>query len=211
MRNSTGTPFVTSTPPDFPTDTNGFVDFPTGFANNAALTLRLAPTGFQLVPWPKQAISPIVWSPVPFCIYRAPVKGGATPLQLPASAVVDLEWSDIGVNATGTVPTGSDLTVMFAPNGAVDSVYVGTTSTPVVQPIFLLLGKRERVPPGTYVAADPATWANWQDLGNLWVVINPQTGLVTTGEVAATGITTPATGVPAARGLAVDAQSMGGK
>ncbi len=149
---------------------------------------------------------------MPYRIYRAPVKGGATPLQLPASAVVDLEWSGVGISNYYDTGTTADVTVMFAPNGAVDSVYVGTTSTPVVQPIFLLLGKRERMhPPAMYVAADPATWANWQDLGNLWVVINPQTGLVTTGEVAATPITTPATGVPAARGLAVDAQSMGGK
>ena len=45
------------------------------------------------------------------------------------------------------------------------------------------MGKRERIPPPTYDPNNPDTFANSQDLNNIWVVINPQTGLVTSGQL----------------------------
>jgi hypothetical protein len=106
-----------------------------------------------------------------------------------------------------------DITILFAPNGAVQSIYVpGVAGSPfsVTDPIFLLVGKRERIPfdPTQYDVNNPDTFANWQDLSNLWVVINPQTGLVTTGEMAA--VASGGT-YNDARVLARDMQGMGGK
>lgn len=101
-----------------------------------------------------------------------------------------------------------NIAVLFAPNGSIDNVYVGGTSYRITDPIFLLVGKREKVPPPTYVAGNPDTFANWQDLNNLWVTINSQTGLITTGVVAAVAA---AGTYNDARILARDAQGMGGK
>ena len=87
----------------------------------------------QIVPWTSGTTT------VPFRILRSPVKAGATPLQLPAGSVVDLEYS--GSTASG--PTGQqDLTVLFSPNGAVASVYYGGVSSTVTDPVYLLIGNR---------------------------------------------------------------------
>ena len=45
----------------------------------------------------------------------------------------------------------------------------------------------------------------YQDLNNLWVVINPQTGLVTVAPVAA------GSSLTLSRSMALDAQLMGGR
>jgi hypothetical protein len=137
------------------------------------------------------------------------MKGGARSLQLPAATVVDLTYSGFGA----TEALANDMTVLFAPNGSVQSVYIGGASTPVTEPIFLLVGKRERVPaPAAYDVNNPDTFANWQDLNNLWVVINPQTGLVTTGQLGtAVDSTFTAAARIASRLLAADSQGMGGK
>jgi hypothetical protein len=101
--------------------------------------------------------------------------------------------------------------VMFSPTGAVDRVYytrrVYAGSPPafshcaylggsVVEPIHFLVGKWERLP-GTPRLIDmasppamPLSWAedgvyNRQDASNLWVTLNPQTGLVTVAELRA--------------------------
>jgi prepilin-type N-terminal cleavage/methylation domain-containing protein len=174
----------------------------------ATLTATVDVTQGQMVPWPTNIAQA---TRVPYRIFRAPMKGGATPLQLPASAVVDLEWSGTDTVLFGA--TAGDVTIMFAPNGSVDRVYSSVTllNGPVTQPIFLLIGKRERIPPpASPVASNPDTFANWQDLNNLWVVVNPQTGLVTTGEVKPV-VPWSTTFNSGCRDLARDAQSMGGK
>ena len=59
---------------------------------------------------------------------------------------------------------------------------------PLVEPIHFLLGQREKLPHVTYNPADPpetqAEKHNFRDLENLWISINPQTGLITTAEMA---------------------------
>jgi hypothetical protein len=138
--------------------------------------------------------SPTYWalSP-PYCSFRverspvagaAIIKNAAQSLQLPAATVIDLVDSGVGVRIwDGT----GDVAILFAPNGAIEGIYVNGVPSAVTDPIFLLVGKRERIPfdPAQYDANNPDTYSNWQDLSNLWVVINPQTGLVTTGEMAA--------------------------
>lgn len=272
--------------------------------NNHWLTLRSAPPTLQSLWKPGVVASPPVltdWSGNPggvtFTIQRAPVKSAVSPLQLPAGSAVDLDWS--GTN-TRTLPYALEarpFVIMFAPDGSVDEIRTfwptsyPTASGPVglleyggsavAEPIFMLVGRRERVPPlhanydpngnpniwtlraggwydpndpstwipaGWYSATDQATWPNWQDLNNLWVIVNPQTGMITTGEMAAMPPTwnsatnyfggdvvslgsnfyccvransnqsppnvaywNPIPGFVAARMLAQDAQSMGGK
>ena len=55
-----------------------------------------------------------------------------------------------------------------------------------VQPIHFLVGKWERIPPqpGLFSQTDDKL-ANWQDATNLWLALNPQTGLVTVAELNA--------------------------
>ncbi len=118
---------------------------------------------------------------VPFRIYRAPVKGYAQPLQLPAASVIDLQSSSYET----TMVNNNDFTVLFSPNGSVDCVYVSATRYPVTEPIYLLVGKRERVGnPVTPNNPNESTLTNWQDLNNIWIVINPQTGVVTSDVIA---------------------------
>jgi len=179
-------------------------------ANSTTIVATLDVSSGQSTPWTGNA-SP----PVPYRIFRAPKKGMATPLQLPTSAVVDLAWSGDSTSYAGA----NDCTILFSPNG---SVYVGTMNNPIAEPVYLLIGKRERVPLSTYNPADtstwgntynssnPATWMNWQDPACFWVVVNPQTGLVTTGQVTATTVNDKS-GVVLSRNLAAQAQSIGGK
>ncbi|MCX5653860.1 MAG: hypothetical protein NTY65_04330, partial [Planctomycetota bacterium] len=125
-----------------------------------------------------------------------PVKGAAAPLQLPASSVIDLDFSGTDLVTFGSV---QDVMILFAPNGSVLQMYYGNGSVEnVVQPIFLMVGKNEQTGPG-------ATKTNSQDTTNFWVAINPQTGLVTTDVVAAGG------DIATSRQFVRDAQGMGGK
>ena len=143
---------------------------------------------------------------VPYRIYRQPNTSGAKavaePLQLPAGSVIDLTASGCpGLNdpfGTPTAPITPPLYIMFAPSGAVYSViYNGVAYSPT-QLIFLLVGRADE-------ARGLGATTNYKDLNNLWVVIDPQTGLVTTAPVAAGGT------LPLSRSMALDAQLMGGR
>ncbi len=158
-----------------------------------------------LVPWSDAIPS----QPVPYRIFRAPIKGFAQPLQLPAATVVDLGASGYA----NVVPGARDFTVMFSPNGAVECVYINAARHSVVDPIYLLVGKRERVE-NDYIQDNPNedTLTNYQDLGNRWVTINPQTGAVQTEPVAScAGVADWDDAIIAARLLASEALGMGGK
>jgi len=89
--------------------------------------------------------------------------------------------------------------IMFSPNESIDSVYHyqlsydssgnvtggGYVGRRVVEPIHLLVGKWERIPqqPGLGSQTDDGL-LNYQDATNLWLAINPQTGLVTVAELS---------------------------
>ncbi len=157
-------------------------------------------------PWPNV---PQLSAPMPYEIRRQPSLPGTTglhasiakPLQLPLDAVVDLGFS--GTQSSPTLFAGGTgpIVIMFSPNGGLDRVYHGTSEIPPTDRVFLLIGKRERIPPAD--AEDGL--ANWQDLENLWISISPQTGLVNTAEMA------PGAGVAAARAFAAQSDSMGGR
>ena len=178
------------------------------------LTATLDVSLGQAVPW-------VAFFPtVPYVIYRSPVKGAATPLQLPAATVVDIGASSIDDsknNFFSNATSGSDTTILFNPNGSIDRVFIpGVTNSPfyATQSIFLLVGSQERVNnPFVQNNSNEPTFTNYQDANNLWVVINSQTGLVTTGPVAAPSASdsTMAAAINTARALARDSQGMGGK
>ncbi len=134
-------------------------------------------------------------APVEYTIYRRPTKSMTSPLQLPTGAVIDLQFSGQGSESFGS---GSGAVyIMFSPHGAIDRVYSDTINRRVIRPIHLLIGKREKIPTA---AGDE----NWRDFHNIWVSLNPQSGLVTTSEVAS------AESLDESRALAVDAAGNGG-
>jgi len=145
---------------------------------------------------------------VPYKILRRPVKSQATPLQLPAGAVIDLEFSGMDTLPNGNFQdAAAPIIIIFSPNGAVDRVYYNGQVYPVTQPIYLLVGKRERVPSAT---AENGI-ANWQDLDSLWITLNPQTGMVTSNRIAvATGHIKPLD-LFESREFARSAGNMGGR
>ena len=142
---------------------------------------------------------------LPFQVFRQPQPSSIPPLRLPRDVVIDL-FDSGHLNTTpdtfGILPPGAvpDPVVLFAPNGSVSAVYQCNTynsavvyeATPVMNPIFLMVGKWERTrdAAGNALAGDGLY--NWQDATNLWMAITPANGFVTTAEVCAEG--TDATG-----------------
>jgi len=213
---------------DFPEDGDGFVIFSdpnapdpntppaeyldenrNGHIDNWRLTVRLDSGQVRDLPWPIGH-----WSPqrVPFTILRQPVKSAATPLQLPAGAVIDMtasgrscpdpstltaaEEAQYDPNNYSFAPLGGSnqpVMIMFSPNGALDKVCCPCPMK-VVDPLFLLIGKRERVespPTGSNMFLDVAVDdlgvetdedKNWEDMDSLWVTIRPHSGTVTVAE-----------------------------
>ncbi|MBI2825989.1 MAG: hypothetical protein HYX69_14995 [Planctomycetia bacterium] len=106
------------------------------------------------------------------------------------------------------LPDTSSVVITFAPSGQIDMVWCWPNNTSVLAPysnlvpqatkplsqVYLMIGRRALLPfstaPPTVAAANPDStdfkpYANFQDLGNFWVTINPQTGLIATTEVSA--------------------------
>jgi hypothetical protein len=199
-------------------DGDGFFDFEgvavggDGFPSAAdppKLGLRLDLSRGERLPWPSAG-----WSqPMPYQIVRRPVKSAASGLQLPARTVIDLEFSgsiDHSIGGHADEP----VCIMFGPGGSLERIYHGHIHM-ATEPIFLLVGKLERIPAGE--AEDGL--ANWQDLTNVWVTINPRTGLLITSQVAA-AVLDPEISDPEerlmgalwdAREFALEAQGIGGR
>jgi len=130
-------------------------------------------------------------------VFRQPHPSAAGGMQMPGSLVLDLEASGVGSETFFSPPPAepeSSIIVLFAANGAVDRVWYSGTGAgqPVTENIFLLIGQSDRVPVSTgqsafglpFNANDEAELPNWADLGNLWITINAQSGLVATYENA---------------------------
>lgn len=164
-----------------------------GVVNDATVELNVSLAQWQADPWPTDG----TWSvPMPYEIRRQPDVSAAAafrasiskPLQLPLDAVIDLSWSGFSGIGPGTPPRGhfsltnagpGPVFILFSPNGGLDGVYY--PNMPDVAPadnVFLLVGKRERIPRG--LAEDGRS--NLEDSECLWVTIRGQTGLVSTVE-----------------------------
>jgi type II secretory pathway pseudopilin PulG len=159
-------------------------------------------------PWPPTTASPAY---LPFKIMRRPIKAPAAPLQFPVPAVIDLTFSGVDTTATptanginmwgsGTTPTlQKPIIITFAPAGVVERLYFESNYFPVTQPIFLFVGKLDKVD-------QPSGSTNLDDISNLWVAINPLTGLVSTTSMAAYG----ASNLSASRANARQSATVGG-
>ncbi len=184
-----------------------------GTLTSSTITLELAYRNGQQLPWPSS-------QPVPYQILRQPTKSAATPLQLPMTTVVDLGASGIDPgesNPTAAAPGSSFLGtnpvyILFSDKGSLLRIYAtrgdGTTHPldgPVVFPIYLLVGRREKVGETT------TGKRNWEDFNNIWITLNPQTGMVTTAPVVASGSDPLPASVYDSRDAARSAYSMGGQ
>ncbi|MGO9108588.1 MAG: Tfp pilus assembly protein FimT/FimU [Thermoguttaceae bacterium] len=130
-----------------------------------------------------------------YTIIRWPNKSAASALQLPSPACIDLTLSGPDTKQRASEPgpppphtddvvvwkstVGGDtspVTIMFAPDGRIDRIYVANKATRPVTPVCLLVGERENV-------NDPTGIANLNNISNLWVAINPMTGMIITTDM----------------------------
>ena len=97
--------------------------------------------------------------------------------------------------------------ILFSPTGKVHNLYDANAYTPPASPIYLLLGRREGMT-DVNTGSDPKNPLNINDLTNIWIAINNQSGQVTTAENAGP---VSATNPNGPRAFAQSGQSMGGR
>jgi len=162
-------------------------------------------------------------TPLPFQFFRQPVASSVPPVTLPAKTVVDLFDSGTDSDPKFMVadPNATPVTILFSPTGAVQGYYYLCPQHgyfenyhPAVGPLFFLVGRRDRVtldvalpPSQPYTTPAEDGRFNVRDTNNVWVAVNPQTGMVTTTEVASA----PGATLAEARRFAREAQRMGGQ
>jgi prepilin-type N-terminal cleavage/methylation domain-containing protein len=157
-------------------------------------------------------------SPALYKFFRRPTAASDEPYQLPEGTGIDLRASGVGRNNFFYVESPDDpsmridndegILVMFTPEGRVQrAAYYQTPATdvpfdgPVVDSVFLLIGRRDRTPPPVKSdpTLDPALISaavtpeqvarlreplNWLNGSSHWVVIGSQSGRVATIENA---------------------------
>ena len=201
--------------------------------------------------------NPPFWThPVPYKIHRLPMPTSAEPLQMPDGTAIDLRASGVGINDYFYVPNIHDnpqpVVIMFAPEGRVSRLKFSVDGDasrrnlppydqPVVDNIFLLVGRRELTPPVAVLSdqmldASPPNVnsneyreareaINWLRGESRWIGIGSQSGRVVTVENAfvnvsspdVNGSTTPETEerrnaqIQAARGFARQMSQLGGR
>jgi hypothetical protein len=222
-------------------DVNGYVEssgVPPSPSDGFPLVLQVYITPNGSLPWPS---FPALSQPTSFQIFRRPVKSAATPLELPVGVAIDLLWSGA---STLFLPYDendfSPVIITFTPSGALDRVFAtdyptgvlgnASNGTRIMDPIYLLVGNRDRIPWGGHrVAAPPPGYfaadeiptddtdnqgrkiGNERDLANLWIAINPQTGLITCTELYSPPNGLVPGDVLTSRKFARESHSMGGR
>ncbi len=148
---------------------------------------------------PAWLVQPVVG---PYKIIRWPNKSATDALQLPSPACIDLTQSGFYDPTNPIWPSSTQpVTIMFAPNGTVDRIYVTSASGAyagqrVTEPICLLVGSIDGV---------TGTPSNLSIIYNLWVAINPSTGLIIVTDMASS------TDPYSSRQYAAESSAMGGK
>jgi len=115
------------------------------------------------------------------------------PPNLNTAEIPQLGWEhaaedDHDHDHVGLSPAMEPVLIMFSPNGSVERViyhehdedatdHFDHRDVIVVDPIYLLVGRRENVP---YDATDPDAVPNYQAATSLWITLSPQSGLVST-------------------------------
>lgn len=188
-------------------------------------TLTLDTDSNRLYPWPN-ALADAEF--MPYEIHGQPQvpdtvgprrAAFSKPLQLPLDAVVDLTFSGLHVGEPTKIPitnpaqghfsrinaaSARPVVIVFSPNGGLEGVYYGLSREVPNEPVYLLVGKRERIPAGS---ADDGR-SNLRDPECLWVTVSPRSGLINTVENAQVAADTE---IAAARAFTLDQQSMGGR
>ena len=148
-------------------------------------------------PWPPNNQS------MTFEILRQPVAGGA-PFSLPESRIIDLYWSGYGPPYVGAntstfqrfpqVTSGGaavNVAALFDGTGRLRQIITTGTSAgltsrlAVTGPVFLLLGRSDRVGqtnPNSFNPADETSGCNWQYPDSYWIGIDPFTGVAKSAE-----------------------------
>ncbi|MBQ3454373.1 MAG: prepilin-type N-terminal cleavage/methylation domain-containing protein [Thermoguttaceae bacterium] len=126
-----------------------------------------------------------------FRVQLAPRPTMTPPVALPQGTVVDLkysgcggDWWDFWYDDTATpqiLNRARDVTVMFSPSGEISLPSESAGLYPA-GPLFLLIGRWDQIP-AVRDSGEEGSWPNWADGRNYWVVVQPQSGLVTTAEV----------------------------
>jgi len=186
------------------------------------------------LPWRITPVNQLVNSVVPstpaegvsFQIFRQPTKSLSRVLQLPGNAVIDLQFSGLQSSTTQTSSTfdaisstsGSSsnnilkqgpVIITFQPDGSLGALYNGGAPVRLAEPVYLLVGKREKVG-GDPAPDDPEVVFNFQDPENVWVAIGSQSGLITSTEMAAVAPDSQ-TPIQDSRLFARQAQNQGGR
>jgi hypothetical protein len=176
---------------------------------------------------------------LPYQIYLQPRRTADPPAQLPVGAVVDLEYAGFASGWLGALenppaPAQRKLSfhqpviVLFGPSGNLESVYWGTKDinaqpndpgvlenhAAITSPWCFLIGQPE--PEGDVAVTQGRK--NHLNYDNVWIAVNPQSGLVTTSEVGS-DIDLPSvandadvsTELDASRALVKSAQNMTGR
>lgn len=159
------------------------------------------------------ANAPYWTAAAPYKILRRPAPTSDEPYQMPEGTAIDLRASGVGMRDYFYVPNLNDndqgILIMFAPEGRVSRVAFYQTPNsftpfdgPVVDNIYLLVGRRDKSPPPA-VASDPTLnmpeWSaavtddqrnrlrepvNWLSGNSRWIAIGPQSGRIVTVENA---------------------------
>ncbi len=130
----------------------------------------------------------------PFLIVRQPERSSVAPIQLPATAAIDLTASSADGYALDLYP--GDVTILFTPGGNVQNVILegDATNPPVrlatISPIYLLAGVRAFIPQNIAPQAGEPTYA-FQDLRSRWIGINPVSGMVSSASPTVVDPTLP--------------------
>lgn len=120
----------------------------------------------------------------PFRVQLAPRPTMTPPVALPQGTVVDLQYSGCGRDYGDFVDIDGktrDVTVMFSPSGEISLPSESAGLYPA-GPLFLLIGRWDQIP-AVREPGEEGSWPNWADGRNYWVVVQPQSGLVTSAEV----------------------------
>jgi prepilin-type N-terminal cleavage/methylation domain-containing protein len=169
---------------------------------------------------PVRPADPYWTAPAAYRILRQPTITSDEPYQLPEGTAIDLRASGVGSNEYFHVPLLNDnrhnVYIMFAPEGRVSRVSFSqlpnntgepdSFDEPVVDNVFLLVGKRENIP-APQVGSDPTLNTtmlpaagsqnydelvremkepiNWLNGFSRWIVIGSQSGRIVTIENAA--------------------------
>lgn len=128
----------------------------------------------------------------PFQINRTPMKSAAPSLTLPETMCIDLLASSTAIELLPLLSSLPDatgnITIMYSPGGSLDSIrWAGGAVQVPANPVYLLVGKTYLVP--SNAAAKPGEPVfSWQDLDSRWVLINQQSGLLTSSPMSSVDV-----------------------